>query len=144
MNCRIDFDRIRERGGVLGAMETGYQRGRIQDESTLYEQHKHDGSLPVIAVNTFRNPDAALVASAQLVRATEEEKKSQLRRVRDFTERHWEEAHAALAALKDAARSGGNVYAILMDTAGYAACSRSPRRSSRSTASTAATSERTS
>ena len=119
MNCRIDFDRIRERGGVLGAMETGYQRGRIQDESTLYEQHKHDGSLPVIAVNTFRNPAAALVASAQLVRATDRRggNQLQLRRVRDFTERHWEEAHAALAALKDAARSGGNVYAILMDTA---------------------------
>ena len=112
-----EFERISERGGVLGAMETGYQRGRIQDESMLYEQRKHDGTLPVIGVNTFRNPDAALVAPAQLARATEEEKKSQLTRVRDFTERHRDEAHAALAALKEAARSGGNVFAVLMDAA---------------------------
>ena len=112
-----EFDQISERGGVLGAMETGYQRGRIQDESMLYERRKHDGSLPVIGVNTFRNPEAALVAPAQLARATEEEKKSQLTRVRDFTERHRDEAQAALAALKDAARSGGNVFAVLMDAA---------------------------
>ncbi len=114
-----EFERISERGGVLGAMETGYQRGRIQDESMLYERRKHDGTLPVIGVNTFRNPhaDEAAVASVPLARATEEEKKSQLERVRDFQARHAAEARAALEALKDAARSGGNVFAVLMDAA---------------------------
>ena len=80
-----EFDRISQRGGVLGAMETGYQRGRIQDESMLYEQRKHDGSLPLIGVNTFRNPAGTQATPAELARATEEEKKSQLERVRDFT-----------------------------------------------------------
>jgi methylmalonyl-CoA mutase len=112
-----EFDRISARGGVLGAMETGYQRGRIQDESMLYEQRKHDGTLPVIGVNTFRNPAGTVTAPGELARATEEEKKSQLERVRDFQQRHRGEAQAALAALKDAARSGGNVFAVLMDTA---------------------------
>jgi isobutyryl-CoA mutase len=98
-------------------METGYQRGRIQDESMLYEHRKHDGSLPIIGVNTFRNPAGAQSTVAALARGTEEEKKSQLTRVRDFQERHREEAHAALANLKDTARSGGNVFAALMDAA---------------------------
>ena len=112
-----EFEAISARGGVLGAMETGYQRGRIQDESMLYEQRKHDGTLPLIGVNTFRNPAGTVAAPAELARATEEEKKSQLERVRDFTERHRDQAHAALAELKDAARSGGNVFAVLMDAA---------------------------
>ena len=112
-----EFEAISARGGVLGAMETGYQRGRIQDESMLYEQRKHDGTLPVIGVNTFRNPAGTVAAPAELARATEEEKKSQLERVRDFTERHREPAHAALDVLKDTARSGGNVFAALMDAA---------------------------
>jgi methylmalonyl-CoA mutase len=112
-----EFEAISARGGVLGAMETGYQRGRIQDESMLYEQRKHDGTLPLIGVNVFRNPAGAVDAPAELARATEEEKKSQLERVGVFTERHRQEAHAALAALKEAARSGGNVFAVLMDAA---------------------------
>ena len=112
-----EFEAISARGGVLGAMETGYQRGRIQDESMLYEQRKHDGTLPLIGVNTFRNPAGTVAAPAELARATEEEKKSQLERVRDFTERHRDQAHGALAELKDAARSGGNVFAVLMDAA---------------------------
>ena len=112
-----EFEAISARGGVLGAMETGYQRGRIQDESMLYEQRKHDGTLPLIGVNTFRNPAGTVAAPAELARATEEEKKSQLTRVHDFTERHRQEAHAALAALKETARSGGNVFAVLMDAA---------------------------
>ena len=112
-----EFEAISARGGVLGAMETGYQRGRIQDESMLYEQRKHDGTLPLIGVNTFRNPAGTVAAPAELARATEEEKKSQLERVHDFTERHREQAHAALAELKEAARSGGNVFAVLMDAA---------------------------
>jgi len=113
-----EFERISARGGVLGAMETGYQRGKIQDESMLYERRKHDGSLPIVGVNTFRNARADTRPPAiPLSRGTEEEKKSQLERVRGFQERHREEAHAALAALKETARSGGNVFAVLMDAA---------------------------
>ena len=112
-----EFDRISERGGVLGAMETGYQRGRIQDESMLYEHRKHDGSLPIIGVNTFRSPAGSAVPPVELARATEQEKRSQLDRVRDFQERNREQAHEALAALQETARSGGNVFASLMDAA---------------------------
>ncbi len=112
-----EFDRISERGGVLGAMETGYQRGRIQDESMLYEQRKHDGSLPLIGVNTFRNPAGTEPVKVELARATEQEKRSQLDRVRDFQARNHEAAHDALAGLQEAARSGGNVFAALMDAA---------------------------
>jgi methylmalonyl-CoA mutase len=98
-------------------METGYQRGRIQDESMLYEHRKHDGTLPIIGVNTFRNPHAPDVTAAplKLARGTEEEKRSQLQRVQDFQERHREPAHVALARLKDATRAGDNVFAELMD-----------------------------
>jgi methylmalonyl-CoA mutase len=112
-----EFDRIAERGGVLGAMETGYQRGRIQDESMLYEHRKHDGSLPIVGVNTFLDPHAAEEApqTVELARATEDEKQSQLRRLADFHARHAAEAPAALSALQDAAMHGGNVFAALMD-----------------------------
>ena len=113
-----EFDRISERGGVLGAMETGYQRGRIQDESMLYEQRKHDGSLPIVGVNTFRKPDAGEEPrEVVLARASEAEKESQLARVTRFREEHRDEAEAALARLKAAATSGENVFAVLMDAA---------------------------
>ncbi|MER5600053.1 fused isobutyryl-CoA mutase/GTPase IcmF [Streptomyces sp. NPDC002265] len=114
-----EFERISERGGVLGAMETGYQRGRIQDESMLYEQRKHDGTLPVIGVNTFRNPRAAdeSATTVELARATEAEKQSQLERVVDFQDRHHDPAQAVIAALKEAATSGRNVFEVLMDAA---------------------------
>ena len=87
----VEFERIAERGGVLGAMETGYQRGKIQDESMLYEHRKHDGTLPIIGVNTFRNKDAKS-AAAVAARSTDEEKNSQLARLRDFHVRHAAEA----------------------------------------------------
>lgn len=114
-----EFDRISERGGVLGAMETGYQRGRIQDESMLYEQRKHDGTLPIVGVNTFRKPDAddAPHGPLELARATEAEKESQLTRVRDFRAAHQSDAARALAALKHAATHDENVFAVLMDAA---------------------------
>jgi methylmalonyl-CoA mutase len=112
-----EFEAISTRGGVLGAMETGYQRGKIQDESMLYEQRKHDGSLPIVGVNTFRNPHGPEHAEVELARGTDQEKKSQLDRVRSFTENNREAAHEALAALKETARSGGNVFAVLMDAA---------------------------
>ena len=99
-------------------METGYQRGRIQDESMLYEQRKHDGTLPIIGVNTFRSPHRhARPPRLELARATEEEKKSQLERVRDFQNRHRDEAPRRAGRPEDAARSGGNVFAALMDAA---------------------------
>lgn len=115
----LEFDRISERGGVLGAMETGYQRGRIQDESMLYEHRKHDGSLPIIGVNTFRNPDAGdgTPDHVELARATSAEKRSQLDRVHAFQAAHRSEAQEALARLKSAATSGENVFAVLMDAA---------------------------
>ncbi|MFB7757403.1 fused isobutyryl-CoA mutase/GTPase IcmF, partial [Streptomyces sp. NPDC056121] len=117
----IEFERISERGGVLGAMETGYQRGRIQDESMLYEQRKHDGSLPLIGVNTFRSPHAdeegRPAPVVELARATEQEKQSQLDRVHGFRARHEDAAGEALASLRHAATSGGNVFAVLMDAA---------------------------
>ncbi|HET6964384.1 MAG TPA: fused isobutyryl-CoA mutase/GTPase IcmF [Acidimicrobiales bacterium] len=111
-----EMERLSERGGVLGAMETGYQRGRIQDESMLYESRKHDGSLPIIGVNTFRNPAGDQVPEhLELARSTEDEKESQLRRLDDFHQRHADESPAALTRLQEAALSGGNVFAVLMD-----------------------------
>ncbi|WP_433671037.1 fused isobutyryl-CoA mutase/GTPase IcmF [Nocardia sp. CA-136227] len=112
-----EFERISERGGVLGAMETGYQRGRIQDESMLYERRKHDGSLPLIGVNTFRNPHEEEHRVLELARGTEAEKQSQLQRVSEFTERHRDEAPAALARLAAAAASDENAFEVLMDAA---------------------------
>ncbi len=114
-----EFDAINERGGVLGAMETGYQRGRIQDESMLYEHRKHDGSLPIIGVNTFRRSggDDGTPDHVELARATDTEKESQLHRVHAFQKDHEQEATAALARLKEVAVSDGNVFAALMDAA---------------------------
>jgi methylmalonyl-CoA mutase len=114
-----EFDAINERGGVLGAMETGYQRGRIQDESMLYEHRKHDGSLPIIGVNTFRKPhvDGEEPATVELARATESEKESQLARVRTWQETHTSEAADALERLRLAAINDENVFAVLMDAA---------------------------
>ena len=114
-----EFDHINERGGVLGAMETGYQRGRIQDESMLYEHRKHDGSLPIVGVNTFRKPasDDDVPQTVELARATNEEKESQLKRVHEFQDAHREEAGAALETLRAAAVNHENVFAVLMDAA---------------------------
>lgn len=114
-----EFDAISERGGVLGAMETGYQRGRIQDESMLYEHRKHDGSLPIIGVNTFRRPegDDGTPDHVELARATEAEKESQLARVHAFQREHEQEAKAAIERLKEVATTDGNVFAALMDAA---------------------------
>ncbi|MFZ6673083.1 fused isobutyryl-CoA mutase/GTPase IcmF [Undibacterium sp. Xuan67W] len=113
-----EFERIAERGGVLGAMETGYQRGKIQEESMHYEHLKHDGTLPIIGVNTFRNPKANdTPQKIELARSTDEEKQSQLSRLADFHQRHAHEAPKALAALQQAAINDENVFAKLMDAA---------------------------
>jgi isobutyryl-CoA mutase len=116
-----ELARISERGGVLGAMETGYQRGRIQDDSMLYEHAKHDGSLPIVGVNTFIAPvrDESPV-DIELARATEEEKEGQIRRLEDFQRRHANENSQALARLRDTALSGGNIFATLMETVRHA------------------------
>jgi len=114
-----EFYRITARGGVLGAMETGYQRSKIQDESIYYETLKHTGELPIIGVNTFIHPRADELfthCELELARATEEEKQSQLTRLREFHERHQEEAPAALQSLQRVALQGGNVFAELMET----------------------------
>jgi methylmalonyl-CoA mutase len=111
-----EFERIAERGGVLGAMETGYQRGKIQEESMLYEHQKHDGTLPIVGVNTFRNPKAGgPPQSIELARSSDEEKQSQLARLADFHRRHAEAAPAMLARLQQAVIDDGNVFATLMD-----------------------------
>jgi methylmalonyl-CoA mutase len=113
-----EFDRLTERGGVLGAMETGYQRGRIQDESMLYEQRKHDGSLPIIGVNTFRAAESSETpAELELARGTEAEKRAQLDRLADFQTRHRDAAAVALARLRTAVTAGDNVFAELMSAA---------------------------
>jgi methylmalonyl-CoA mutase len=113
-----ELERISERGGVLGAMETGYHRGRIQDESMRYEQRKHDGTLPLVGVNTVLapdGPDAEAARPTELARSTEEEKRSQIQRLRAFQARHASERPVMLARLRDAALAGDNIFAVLMD-----------------------------
>ncbi len=114
-----EFERLSERGGVLGAMETLYQRGRIQDESLRYEERKHSGALPVVGVNTFVAPrsESAAPRPDALVRSSEEEKRRQLEALRSFHARHADRSPAALRKLQEVASSGGNVFAELMETA---------------------------
>jgi methylmalonyl-CoA mutase len=113
-----EFERIAERGGVLGAMETGYQRSKIQEESMLYEHKKHDGSLPIIGVNTFRNPKGDTIPQQlELARSTDEEKQSQLKRLADFHTRHQSQAPEVLAELQQAVIRDENVFAKLMEAA---------------------------
>ena len=114
-----EFDRITERGGVLGAMETGYQRSKIQEESLYYEALKHSGEYPIIGVNTFRNPDANFDeenARLELARASDEEKDDQLRRLARFHQLHRDESAAELRRLQKTALDGGNIFAQLMQT----------------------------
>jgi methylmalonyl-CoA mutase len=111
-----EFDSISERGGVLGAMETMYQRSRIQEESLHYEQMKHDGSLPIIGVNTFLGADGGEeIANAQLIRSSDEEKDDQVAAVREFLARNAERRPAVLGQLQEVAASGGNVFGELME-----------------------------
>jgi methylmalonyl-CoA mutase len=111
-----EFEKIAERGGVLGAMETGYQRGKIQEESMHYEMLKHTGEYPIIGVNTFRNPHGDPVPqNLELARSTEDEKQSQLERLRDFHVRHAAASPAMLQRLKQAVIDDANVFEVLMD-----------------------------
>jgi methylmalonyl-CoA mutase len=111
-----EFEAISSRGGVLGAMETGYQRSKIQEESLYYEHKKHDGSYPIIGVNTFRNPRGDPVPQKlELIRSSEQEKQSQLKRLREFQQRNAQEAPAMLERLRFAVVRNENVFAVLMD-----------------------------
>ncbi len=111
-----EFEALSERGGVLGAMELGYQRGKIQEESLHYEHLKHTGEHPIVGVNTFRNPHGDQTPETlELARSTEEEKKSQLDRLHDFHKRHAKEAPAMLARLQKAVIANENVFEVLMD-----------------------------
>jgi methylmalonyl-CoA mutase len=110
-----EFERIAERGGVLGAMETGYQRGKIQEESMQYEMLKHTGELPIIGVNTFRNPQGDVVPeSIELARSTEDEKRSQLSRLQAFHERQAAASAEMLQHLQAAVLDNRNVFDLLM------------------------------
>jgi isobutyryl-CoA mutase len=111
-----EFDAIAARGGVLGAMETGYQRGKIQDESLFYEHKKHDGSYPIIGVNTFRSPHKEGVPeNIELARSSEAQKQSQLKRLAEFHSRHAAAAPGMLERLRRAVIENGNVFDVLMD-----------------------------
>jgi methylmalonyl-CoA mutase len=115
-----EFERISERGGVLGAMETGYQRGKIQDESMFYEHKKHDGSLPIVGVNTFLSePQAGEELEITLARSTEQEKLSQLERLHDFQTRNQSDCVQALQRLKQSVVNNENVFAELMHAVRY-------------------------
>ena len=110
-----EFERLAERGGVLGAMETGYQRSRIQEQSLHYETLKHTGELPIVGVNTFVDPESRQAPALQLARSDETQKRSQLQRLQDFHARHAGQAPAMLRRLRDTALAGGNVFDVLMD-----------------------------
>ncbi|MCP4431440.1 MAG: methylmalonyl-CoA mutase, partial [Gammaproteobacteria bacterium] len=114
-----EFERISERGGVLGAMETGYQRGKIQDESMLYEHRKHDGSLPIIGVNTFLNPKGKEEYEIELARSTEDEKQSQIKRLREFQSSHADLSSTALERVRHAAINNNNIFSELVNAVRY-------------------------
>ncbi|WP_397537026.1 fused isobutyryl-CoA mutase/GTPase IcmF [Rummeliibacillus pycnus] len=114
-----EFDRMNDRGGVLGAMETQYQRGKIQEESMYYESLKHSGELPIIGVNTYLNPNPPseeAINSMEIARASKEEKDAQIQNLRNFQQQHGGEAAIALQSLRETAKQGGNIFEELMQT----------------------------
>jgi methylmalonyl-CoA mutase len=114
-----EFDRLAERGGVLGAMETLYQRGKIQEESLHYETLKHSGELPIVGVNTFETPEGgepAGPAPTELMRSSDDEKDAQLANLASFHARFSKESGAALATLRESALRGDNLFGVLMET----------------------------
>ena len=119
-----EFERLSRRGGVLGAMENQYQRGKIQEESMLYERKKHSGERPVIGVNTFLPPEGMEQEDddeeLELIRSTDEEKQQQIDELNEFQSRHGDKTEEALDALREVALSGGNIFAELMNTVRYA------------------------
>ncbi|MFS0690499.1 fused isobutyryl-CoA mutase/GTPase IcmF [Sporosarcina sp. 179-K 8C2 HS] len=114
-----EFDRLNDRGGVLGSIETQYQRGKIQEESMLYEMKKHSGELPIIGVNTYLNPNPPSeedIDNMEIARATKEEKETQIANLRAFQTKHGDETASALRKLQEVAVTGGNIFAELMET----------------------------
>jgi methylmalonyl-CoA mutase len=116
-----EFERINERGGVLGAMESMYQRGKIQQESMLYEEKKHSGEKPIVGVNTFTQDDQQTEEDldVDLMRSSDDEKRHQLQALDAFQARYPDKAAAALDDLKAAARRGENTFGVLMDAVKY-------------------------
>jgi methylmalonyl-CoA mutase len=117
-----EFDRITERGGVLGAMERQYQRSMIQEDSMKYEMLKHSGQLPIVGVNTFlpkNRGEASAAREIKLARASKEEKERCIERLRAFHSAHAQQAPAALATLKQACLSGNNIFAALMEAVAH-------------------------
>jgi len=116
-----EFEAISERGGVLGAMDTMYQRGKIQEESMYYEQKKHDGSLPLIGVNTFLPKDhgGEIATEIELIRSTEEEKGQQIENVQDYGKARNSLAPESLKTLQNTARERKNVFEQLMEAVKY-------------------------
>lgn len=115
-----EFDRINQRGGVLGAMETMYQRGKIQDESMVYEKRKHDGSLPIVGVNYFKGDESIASPALELMRSSEEEKQQQIFSLNYFQSAHISQVDQALQRLQDAALKNENLFECLMETVQYA------------------------
>ena len=114
-----EFDKLNDRGGVLGSMETQYQRGKIQEESMLYEMKKHSGELPIIGVNTYLNPNPPseeAIDNMEIARATKEEKETQITNLRAFQSKHSDVTEAALRKLQEVAVTGGNIFGELMET----------------------------
>lgn len=112
----MEFDRLTERGGVLGAMETMYQRSKIQSESLFYEEQKHSGALPIIGINTFLGSSAGMDTVKEVIRSTDAEKEEQITATRQFQEAHRLKAETALLRLKQAAWRGDNIFKELMET----------------------------
>ncbi|MBS7530574.1 methylmalonyl-CoA mutase family protein [Hazenella sp. IB182353] len=115
-----EFERISDRGGVLGAMETQYQRGKIQEESLLYEMKKHSGELPIIGVNTFENPNPPAETEIMITRATSAEKEGQIAALRQSQTENRQQAIKSLHQLQEVAQANGNIFAALMETVRYA------------------------
>ncbi len=115
-----EFERISERGGVLGAMDTMYQRSKIQEESLYYESLKHDGTLPIVGVNTFLPPDGhGEVGEIELMRSSDREKDQQVANVEAFREAHRAEGEACLVRLQQVARERKNTFEAMMDAAKF-------------------------
>jgi len=116
----VEFDRITERGGVLGAMESMYQRGKIQEESLHYEMLKHSGAYPIVGVNTFLSSEGSpTLIPGEVIRATTDEKEGQLQTLAQVHHAHAEKGIEQLTALKKAAISNQNVFERLMEASKY-------------------------
>jgi methylmalonyl-CoA mutase len=116
----MEFDRLTERGGVLGAMETMYQRSKIQEESLYYETLKHTGDMPIIGVNTFLSSDGSpTLTPGEVIRATPEEKEYQINMLNELHKTFEDKTEALLEGLKDRARKNENIFEGLMEVSKY-------------------------